>query len=122
MTRFFGANRSFADGFKVWKFAIFAAFNDHSILIVATFLGPEFPSMFGGMIGLAIVVTAKNGFLMDETDKWDFDAKENREDEWSGSMQASDSASTQEFNGSYPRMVSLFIRSWFVSSYKASCP
>ena len=99
MTRFFGANRSFADGFKVWKFAIFAALSmTIPYLIVATFLGPEFPSMFGGMIGLAIVVTAaKNGFLMpDETDKWDFDAKENWEDEWSGSMQASDSASADK--------------------------
>ena len=99
MTRFFGANRSFADGFKVWKFAIFAALSmTIPYLIVATFLGPEFPSMFGGMIGLAIVVTAaKNGFLMpDETDKWDFDAKENWEDEWSGSMQASDSASVDK--------------------------
>ena len=99
MTRFFGANRSFADGFKVWKFAIFAALSmTIPYLIVATFLGPEFPSMFGGMIGLAIVVTAaKNGFLMpDEEDKWDFDVKENWEDEWSGSMQASDSASTNE--------------------------
>ena len=99
MTRFFGANRSFADGFKVWKFAIFAALSmTIPYLIVATFLGPEFPSMFGGMIGLAIVVTAaKNGFLMpDETEKWDFDAKENWEEEWSGSMQASNSASTNE--------------------------
>jgi len=99
MTRFFGANRSFADGFKVWKFAIFAALSmTIPYLIVATFLGPEFPSMFGGMIGLAIVVTAaKNGFLMpDETDKWDFDAKENWEEEWSGSMQASDSASADK--------------------------
>ena len=99
MTRFFGANRSFADGFKVWKFAIFAALSmTIPYLIVATFLGPEFPSMFGGMIGLAIVVTAaKNGFLMpNETDKWDFDAKENWEDEWSGSMQASDSASADK--------------------------
>ena len=99
MTRFFGANRSFADGFKVWKFAIFAALSmTIPYLIVATFLGPEFPSMFGGMIGLAIVVTAaKNGFLMPhETEKWDFDAKENWEEEWSGSMQASDSASTNK--------------------------
>ena len=99
MTRFFGANRSFADGFKVWKFAIFAALSmSIPYLIVATFLGPEFPSMFGGMIGLAIVVTAaKNGFFMpEETDNCDFDAKENWEDEWSGSMQASDSASADK--------------------------
>ena len=96
MTRFFGANRSFADGFKVWKFAIFAALSmTIPYLIVATFLGPEFPSMFGGMIGLAIVVTAaKNGFLMpDDSDNWDFDAKENWDAEWTGSMQSDNSAS-----------------------------
>ena len=96
MTRFFGANRSFADGFKVWKFAIFAALSmTIPYLIVATFLGPEFPSMFGGMIGLAIVVTAaKNGFLMpDDSDNWDFDAKENWEAEWTGTMQSDGSAS-----------------------------
>lgn len=96
MTRFFGANRSFADGFKVWKFAIFAALSmTIPYLIVATFLGPEFPSMFGGMVGLAIVVTAaKNGFLMpNDSDNWDFDAKENWEAEWTGTMQADNSAS-----------------------------
>ena len=96
MTRFFGANRSFADGFKVWKFAIYAALSmTIPYLIVATFLGPEFPSMFGGMIGLAIVVTAaKNGFLMpDDSDNWDFDAKENWEAEWTGTMQSDNSAS-----------------------------
>ena len=88
MTRFFGANRSFSDGFKVWKFAIFAALSmTIPYLLVATFLGPEFPSMFGGMIGLAIVVTAaKNGFLMpDQT--WDFDDRKNWDAEWTGSMQ-----------------------------------
>ena len=96
MTRFFGANRSFADGFKVWKFAIFAALSmTIPYLIVATFLGPEFPSMFGGMIGLAIVVTAaKSGVLMpDDSDNWDFDAKENWEAEWTGTMQSDNSAS-----------------------------
>jgi len=93
MTRFFGANRSFADGFKVWKFAIFAALSmTIPYLIVATFLGPEFPSMFGGMFGLAIVVTAaKNGFLM-PNNYWDFDTKENWEAEWTGTMQADPAA------------------------------
>ena len=90
MTRFFGANRSFADGFKVWKFAIFAALSmTIPYLLVATFLGPEFPSMFGGMIGLAIVVTAaKNGFLMpDKNNTWDFDDRKNWDAEWTGALQ-----------------------------------
>ena len=94
MTRFFGAKRSFEDGFRVWKFAIFAAFSmTIPYLLVATFLGPEFPSMFGGMIGLAIVVTAaKAGFLMPKGEPWDFDDKKNWDEEWTGSLQTADVA------------------------------
>ncbi|MDD9891210.1 MAG: L-lactate permease [Gammaproteobacteria bacterium] len=94
MTRFFGANRSFAEGFEVWKFAIFAALAmTIPYLLVATYLGPEFPSMFGGMIGLAIVVTAaRAGFLMPTGDSWDFDDKKNWDTEWTGSMQTADAA------------------------------
>ena len=91
MTRFFGEHRSFADGFKIWKFALFAALSmTLPYLFVATFLGPEFPSMFGGLIGLAIVVSAaKSGFLMPAPDEiWDFDDKSNWEDEWTGSLQS----------------------------------
>ena len=90
MTRFFGKERSFAAGFRVWKFALFAAFSmTIPYLIVANTLGPEFPSMLGGLIGLAIVVTAaKQGFLMPKPDEiWDFDDKANWDPEWTGSMQ-----------------------------------
>ena len=90
MTRFFGKERSFAAGFRVWKFALFAAFSmTIPYLIVANTLGPEFPSMLGGLIGLAIVVTAaKRGFLMPKPDEiWDFDDKANWDPEWTGSMQ-----------------------------------
>jgi len=91
MTRFFGANRSFAEGLKVWKFALFAAFSmTVPYLIVATYLGPEFPSMFGGLIGLAIVVpAARKGFLMPDADNpWDFDSRDKWDPEWTGSLQA----------------------------------
>ena len=59
MTRFFGAERSFRQGFRAWKFALFAgvAFTGPYYL-VAWLLGPEFPSLVGGMIGLLIVVPA----------------------------------------------------------------
>ncbi|MFK7864167.1 MAG: L-lactate permease [Pseudohongiellaceae bacterium] len=90
MTRFFGKDKSFADGFKIWKFALFAAFAmTIPYYLVATFLGPEFPSMFGGMIGLAIVVSAaKSGFLMPSPDDcWDFDDASNWDPEWSSSLQ-----------------------------------
>ncbi len=89
MTRFFGKQRSFADGFRVWKFALFAAFSmTIPYLFVATEFGPEFPSMFGGLIGLAIVVSAaRSGFLMPADDQiWDFDDRANWDAEWTGSL------------------------------------
>lgn len=48
MTRFFGKNKSFTEGIKIWKFALFAAFAmTIPYVIVANVLGPEFPSMIG---------------------------------------------------------------------------
>jgi len=90
MTRFFGPEKSFAAGFRVWKFALFAAFAmTIPYLLVATFLGPEFPSMFGGLIGLVIVISAASkGFLMPAEDEiWQFDKRENWDPEWTGTIQ-----------------------------------
>lgn len=95
MTRFFGKNKSFSEGLKVWKFALFAAFSmTIPYLIVANLLGPEFPSMLGGLIGLAIVVpAAKKGFLMPKGEAWDFEKKENWDPEWTGTVEVKDIAS-----------------------------
>ncbi len=87
MTRFFGKNRSFAEGLQIWRFALFAAFSmTIPYLIVANLLGPEFPSMFGGLIGLAIVVSAaRKGFLVPaREDAWDFDSPDNWDEDWTG--------------------------------------
>ena len=95
MTRFFGANRSFVEGLRVWKFALFAAFAmTVPYLIVAWLLGPEFPAMFGGLAGLAIVVpAARKGFLVPRAeDAWDFESKEKWESEWTGSIEIKDEA------------------------------
>ncbi|KIL42850.1 lactate permease [Jeotgalibacillus alimentarius] len=75
LTRFFGENRSWKEGFQIAPFAIFAglAFTVPAYT-VATLLGPEFPSIIGGLAGLMIVVpAAKNGFLLPEK-AWDFAA------------------------------------------------
>jgi lactate permease len=89
MTRFFGGRRSFADGLRVWRFALFAAFAmTLPYLLLATLLGPEFPSIFGGLIGLAIVVpAAKRGlFMPPEDDCWDFAPRAHWAPEWTGSI------------------------------------
>ncbi|TFE01470.1 L-lactate permease [Jeotgalibacillus salarius] len=75
LTRFFGENRSWKEGFQISPFAIFAglAFTVPAFT-VATLLGPEFPSIIGGLVGLMIVVpAAKKGFLLPKK-AWDFGA------------------------------------------------
>ncbi|WP_078382116.1 L-lactate permease [Sutcliffiella halmapala] len=89
LTRYFGKKRSFLEGLKVWKFALFAgaAFTIPYYLI-AVFLGPEFPSLLGALIGLLIVVpAAKAGFLTPKEEEcFDFEAKNRWEPEWLGSL------------------------------------
>ena len=87
MTQFFGKNKSFIEGMKIWKFAIFAAFSmTIPYVLVARYLGPEFPSLFGGLIGLAVVVTAaRKGFLMPKEDEiWDFPERSEWDSLWVG--------------------------------------
>ena len=93
MTRFFGKNKSFTEGIKVWKFALFASFSmTIPYLIVALTLGPEFPSMIGGLVGLVIVVfAAKKGFLMPPKDEvWDFEERSKWNPDWVGTMEIRD--------------------------------
>ncbi len=66
MTKFYGKQKSFKAAFEVFGFAVFAGlcFSVPYVLIAA-FLGAEFPSMFSGVIGLALTVfAAKKGFLV----------------------------------------------------------
>jgi len=110
MTRFFGTKRSFAEGLEVWRFALFAAFSmTIPYLLVATFLGPEFPSMFGGLIGLAIVVpAAKRGFLMPAKGReWRFPERAVWEPDWSSTLAA---PANKEDDDSAPRMS--LLRAW----------
>lgn len=89
MTRFFGRNRSFADGLAVWRFALFAALAmTVPYVAVAYLLGPEFPSILGGLIGLAVVVpVARRGWLRPADGLvWDFDKRENWDPEWLGTQ------------------------------------
>jgi lactate permease len=73
LTRFFGQNRSWREGLQIWKFAIFAGLSfTLPALLVATLFGPEFPSLLGALIGLAIVVpAARRGFLLPK-EPWGF--------------------------------------------------
>ncbi|VXC99765.1 L-lactate permease [Pseudomonas sp. 9AZ] len=88
LTRFFGAEKSWKAGFEVLPFAIFAglAFTVPYVL-TGVFLGPEFPSLAGGLIGLAIVTSAaRMGFLLPKT-TWDFAPADKWPAEWLGTVE-----------------------------------
>ncbi|MEE8308337.1 MAG: L-lactate permease, partial [Gammaproteobacteria bacterium] len=87
MTRFFGSNRSWSEGLAILPFALFGglAFTVPYYL-TGLFLGPEFPSIFGALIGMAIVTTAaRRGFLMPKA-QWDFPDKSAWPGNWSGNL------------------------------------
>lgn len=87
LTRFFGRNRSWTEGLSILPFAIFAglAFTVPYAL-TGMLLGPEFPSLIGGLVGLALVVTAaRRGFLVPKN-SWDFAPENEWPAEWLGSL------------------------------------
>lgn len=69
LTKFFGQEKSFKPALQVLPFALLAGFSfTVPAWFVAHLLGPEFPSIVGGLVGLAIVVTAANrGWLLPST-------------------------------------------------------
>lgn len=88
LTRFFGREKSWKAGFEVLPFAIFAGLA-FTLPYAATgvFLGPEFPSLLGGLVGLAIVCSAARlGFLVPKK-TWDFAPASEWPNEWLGSIE-----------------------------------
>ena len=90
MTRIFGKNKSIKEGLAIWPFAIFAGLCFVvPYLLVAWLLGPEFPSLLGGLLGLGIVLlTTRAGFLVPK-EPWDFPEKSSWESNWMGSISMS---------------------------------
>ncbi|MBE0457270.1 MAG: L-lactate permease [Pseudoalteromonas sp.] len=87
LTRFFGKNKSWKEGAAIWPFAIFSglAFTVPYAL-TGVFLGPEFPTIIGGLVSIAIVINAaKRGFLTPKQ-TWDFEPSQNWPKEWFGKL------------------------------------
>ncbi|MCJ2165018.1 MULTISPECIES: L-lactate permease [unclassified Pseudodesulfovibrio] len=87
ITRFFGPERSWKPGLAAWKFCIFAAISfSVPYLFFAWNVGPEFPSLIGGLVGLGIIIFgAKMGFCMPKT-AWNFGDPAKWDPEWTGSV------------------------------------
>lgn len=88
LTRFFGKNKSWAEGLAIAPFAIFAGIAFVVPYAAAgVFLGPEFPSMIGALVGLLLVVpAAKAGFLVPRQN-WDFADAKDWPANWMGNIQ-----------------------------------
>ncbi|MEB3357541.1 MAG: L-lactate permease [Synechococcales bacterium] len=99
LTAGFGANRSLKAGLAIWKFALFAGLAlTVPYTLTALLLGPEFPTLMGGLMGLAIVVpAARRGFLIPR-EPWDFPASEQWPESWSGSEQAPHTAEASQLS------------------------
>ena len=87
MTRFFGAHKSWSEGLAILPFALFGglAFTVPYYL-TGLFLGPEFPSILGALVGMAIVTTAaQKGFLVPK-EHWDFPEASSWPADWMGKL------------------------------------
>ena len=100
LTRFFGKNRSFIEGLRAWPFALFAGV---AFVVpyyaVAALLGPEFPALIGGLVGLAIVVPAARAGWFVPRETFDFEPREHWEPEWISHLQDSIRADSEKNTG-----------------------
>jgi lactate permease len=87
ITRFFGPTRSWKEGFACWKFAVLSAVAFLiPYLALAWLVGPELPSLLGGLIGLIIIVAcAKKGICVPK-DVWTFGSHEKWDKSWTGTI------------------------------------
>ncbi len=87
ITRFFSPDRSWKPGLAAWKFCVFAAVAfTVPYLFFAWKVGPEFPSLIGGLVGLGIIIVgAKAGFCVPK-DVWTFGDPKTWDADWTGSV------------------------------------
>ena len=87
MTRFFGKNKSWLEGLSILPFAFFSALSfTIPYLLAGIFLGPEFPSIIGGLLGLIIVTTAIKRHFLIPKDTWDFPKDSEWPSYWLGEL------------------------------------
>ncbi|ROZ85709.1 L-lactate permease [Pseudomonas neustonica] len=88
LVRFFGREKSWRAVFEVLPFALFAGLAmTIPYVLTGIWLGPEFPSLVGGLVGLAVVTTAaRAGFLVPKN-VWSFADRKDWPAEWIGTIE-----------------------------------
>lgn len=88
LTRYFGKEKSWRAGFEVLPFALFSGFAfTIPYVLTGIFLGPEFPSLLGGLTGLGIVTLAARYNFLTPKQSWDFAPSNQWPAEWLGSIE-----------------------------------
>lgn len=84
MTHFYGEKKSWKEALDLAPFAIFSglAFTI-PYMLTAIFLGPQFPSLIGALVGLAVATTALGMKFLVPARKWHFPKWEKWEPAWS---------------------------------------
>jgi lactate permease len=100
MTRFFGEKKSWTEGLSIVPFALFGglAFTVPYVL-TAWLLGPEFPSLLGALVGLAVVSFAARKDFLVPADSWDFPQRSAWPAEWVSGLEV-----MSEEEGEHPEM------------------
>ncbi len=108
MVRGFGANKSWKEGLAIAPFALFTGVCFVvPYMLAGVFLGPEFPSLIGALVGMAIVIpAARKGFLVPR-ETWDFPRAEHWPKDWLGDIEIKPSENANKpaistFNGWIP--------------------
>jgi lactate permease len=93
MTRFFGEERSIRPALSVLPLCLFAwAAFAVPYWLTAVFLGPEFPALFGALVGLALTVSVlKLGYLQPD-EQWEFESRSEWPDHWVGDIEPGESS------------------------------
>jgi lactate permease len=97
MTRFFGARKSWKEGLAILPFALFGgiAFT-LPYALTGIFLGPEFPSLIGALIGMLVVTFAAQKKFLVPKQPWDFPPDHQWPASWMGSIQVDEKADSGE--------------------------
>ncbi|MGK7940744.1 MAG: L-lactate permease [Crocosphaera sp.] len=83
LTGFFGENRSWKEGLGVWPLALLAGLSFFiTFVLTALFLGPEFPSLLGGLVSLLVTTLMLTQGWFRPQQIWDFPPSPQWEEEW----------------------------------------
>ncbi len=97
MTRFFGKNKSWKEGFAIWPYCLMASVCFVvPYLILAWTVGPELPSMLGGIIGLGVLVFLTKAGICTPKENWQFSPASEWNPEWTGEIAASSATEYKE--------------------------